>query len=73
MAWHGLRVERFPKTETRQGKTPDFRVFNGTEFVLYSESKHVQHDEWLGKQVTNAQPLEIAGGLRHDPIYNRFF
>jgi len=57
--------------EMRQGKTPDFRVFKGTEFVLYCESKHVQYDEWLDKQLADAQPLEIVGGLRHDPIYNR--
>jgi hypothetical protein len=67
----GLRAERFSKAETRQSKTPDFRVFKGTEFVFYCESKHVQHDEWLDKQLQNAQPLEIVGGLRHDPIYNR--
>jgi hypothetical protein len=33
--------------------------------------KHVQYDEWLDKQLAAAQPLEIGGGLRHDPIYNR--
>jgi hypothetical protein len=71
LARHGLRAERFSKSETRQGKTPDFRVLKGTEFVLYCESKYVQHDEWLDKQLANAQPLEIVGGLRHDPIYNR--
>jgi hypothetical protein len=71
LARHGLRAVRFSKAETRQGKTPDFRVFKGTEFVLYCESKHVQYDEWLDKQLANAQPLEIVGGVRHDPIYNR--
>jgi hypothetical protein len=68
---HGLRAERFSKMEMRRGKTPDFRVFKSTEFVLYCESKHVQYDEWLDKQLADAQPLEIVGGLRHDPIYNR--
>ena len=67
---HGLRAERFSKEETRRGKTPDF-VFKVTEFVLYCESKHLQYDEWLDKQLADAQPLEIVGGLRHDPIYNR--
>jgi len=62
----GLRAEPFSKPEARQGKTPDFRVFKGTEFVLYCESKHTQHDEWLDKQLANAQPMEIVGGLRHD-------
>jgi hypothetical protein len=71
LARHGLRAEQFSKMEMRQGKTPDFRAFKGTEFVLYCESKHVQYDEWLDKQLADAQPLEIVGGLRHDPIYNR--
>lgn len=68
---HGLRAERFTKMEMRQSKTLDFRVFKGTEFVFYCESKHVQFDEWLDKELASAQPLEIVGGLRHDPIYNR--
>lgn len=71
LARRSLRAERFSKAQTRQSKTPDFRVFKGTEFVLYCESKHVQYDAWLDKQLANAQPLEIVGGLRHDPIYNR--
>lgn len=71
LACHGLRVERFSKAQRRQSKTPDFRVFKGTEFVLYCESKHVQYDDWLDKQLANAQPLEIVGGPRHDPTYNR--
>jgi len=71
LARHGLRAERFSKTETRQGKTPDFRVFKDDEFVLYCESKHVQYDDWLDKQLENAKPLEIVGGLRRDPIFNR--
>jgi hypothetical protein len=55
----------------RQSKTPDFRVFKDSVFVLYCEAKHVQYDEWLDKQLENAQPLEIVGGSRHDPIFNR--
>jgi hypothetical protein len=66
-----LRVERFTKDEMRHGKTPDFRVFKGGDFVFYSEAKHVQHDEWLDKQLETAKPLELVGGLRHDPIFNR--
>lgn len=48
------RAERFSKSEMRQGKTPDFRVFKGADFVLYCESKHVQYDDWLDKQLANA-------------------
>jgi hypothetical protein len=71
LARHGLRAERFTKAEMRQGKTPDFRLFKESEFVLYCESKHVQYDEWLDRQLEDAKPLEIVGGLRHDPIFNR--
>lgn len=70
-ARHGLHVERFAKTEMRSGKTPDFRIFKADQLVLYCEAKHVQYDEWLDKRLELAQPLEIAGGLRHDPIFNR--
>jgi hypothetical protein len=67
---HGLRVERFTEQEMRQGKTPDFRVFKQQDFVFYAESKHVQHDDWLDRQLATAAPMEIVGGLRHDPIFN---
>jgi hypothetical protein len=57
LSGRALRAERFTKAEMRQGKTPDFRVFKGTEFVLYCESKHVQHDEWLDNQLEHAKPI----------------
>ena len=71
LARHGLRVMRFSKAERRKSKTPDFRVFKGDQFILYCEAKHVQHDDWLDKQLATAKPLELVGGLRPDPIFNR--
>src|SRR5216684_7048277 len=68
---HFLLPQRFSKEERREGKTPDFRVFAQSELVAYCEAKHVQRDEWLDKQLENAQPLEIVGGMRLDPIFNR--
>jgi hypothetical protein len=68
---YGLRPERFTKAEMRRSKTPDFRAFQGEELVLYCEAKHVQRDEWLDKKLKNAKPLELVGGLRPDPIFNR--
>src|SRR5207249_7292846 len=41
------------------------------DFTFYCESKHVQHDDWLDKQLATAAPLEIVGGARPDPIFNR--
>jgi hypothetical protein len=68
---YGLQPERFSKVEMRQSKTPDFRVRKRNGLVLYCEAKYVQRDEWLEKQLKNARPLELVGGLRPDPIFNR--
>jgi hypothetical protein len=68
---HGLQPERFSKADMRRGKTPDFRVRKGGDVVLYCEAKHVQHDDWLAAKLESAQPLELVGGLRPDPIFNR--
>jgi hypothetical protein len=68
---HGLKAERFSSEEIGQGKTPDFRIFKSGEFVAFCEAKHVQIDNWLDKELEGAQPLEIVGGMRHDPIFNR--
>jgi hypothetical protein len=70
-ARHGLKAERFSAEEIGQGKTPDFRVFKAGELIAYCEAKHVQHDDWLDKKLQVAKPLELVGGLRHDPIFNR--
>jgi len=70
-AKHDMRCMRFTDQEMRQSKTPDFRVFKNTEFVLYSEAKHVQEDTWLEDQLNAAPPMTLVGGLRHDPAYNR--
>ena len=68
---HGLRSVRFTDQEMRQSKTPDFRIFKDTQFVLYSEAKHVQEDTWLEDQLSAAPPMTLVGGLRHDPAFNR--
>jgi hypothetical protein len=70
-AGYNLRCERFTDQEMRQGKTPDFRVFKGPEFVLYGEAKHIQEDTWLDDQLKAAPPMTIVGGSRHDPAFNR--
>jgi hypothetical protein len=64
-------VERFSKDEMREGKTPDYRVFRQAKFVAYCEAKRVQHDKWLDERLNEAQPLELVGGLRPDPTFNR--
>lgn len=67
----GFTVECFSKTETRAGKTPDFRVFRNGEFLFYCEVKSSPEDRWLDEQLNSAAPGELAGGARSDPIFNR--
>jgi hypothetical protein len=68
---HSLLPQRFSKEEQREGKTPDFRVFKQSDLVAYCEAKHVQRDEWLDEKLKKAEPLELVGGMRPDPIFNR--
>jgi hypothetical protein len=66
-----LRTERFNKEQMRVSKTPDYRVFKDADLVSYCEAKHVQHDDWLDKKLAEAQPLQLVGGPRPDPVFNR--
>ena len=68
---NGLRVEGFTKTEMREGKTPDFRVFAGNELAFYCEVKTAQEDERLDQQLAAVPPGTLAGGSRPDPTPNR--
>jgi hypothetical protein len=68
---NGLLVERFTKSELRQGRTPDFKVFAGDELAFYCEVKTAQEDEWLDKKLAAAPPGTLVGGSRPDPTYNR--
>lgn len=54
----GFRPERFSKSEQRNGKTPDYRVFRDEEFAFFCEVKTIPLDTWWG-------------GLRNDPTFNR--
>jgi hypothetical protein len=46
---NGLQAKRFDKGEVRRGKTPDFRVFKGDEFIFSCELKCAQEDEELNE------------------------
>jgi hypothetical protein len=67
----GLQVKHFRKSEMRQGRTPDFRVFSNGDLAFYCEVKTAQEDEWLDNQWATAPPLTLVGGSRPDPTYNR--
>jgi hypothetical protein len=56
-----LRVERFTKSELRQGRTSDFKVFAGNQLAFYCEVKTAQEDEWLDKQLAAAPPGTLVG------------
>lgn len=66
-----LRPERFTSAEMATGKTPDFRVYCGSDLEFYCEVKSPEEDTWLDDQLDQAIPGEIVGGLRNDPIFNR--
>jgi hypothetical protein len=70
-AQYGLTCVRYSKAELRAGKTPDLKVYKGSEFVLYAESKLIEEDLWLDDQLKSAPPGTLVGGLRNDPIPNR--
>ena len=67
---HDLQALPFSKEEVRAGKTPDFRVMDGVRLVAYCEVKSPR-DEWLDSQIDQAEPGEIFGGSRSDPVLNR--
>jgi hypothetical protein len=70
MAAYDLRTERFSSDETRQGKTPDFRIFRADKLAAYCEVKSPR-DSWLDDQLEDAAPCAIVGGSRPDPTFNR--
>ncbi len=72
LSGYGLRSLKFDKEELRTGKTPDYRVYKDHD-VLFSfcEVKNAQKDTWLDEKLEEAEPGEIAGGLRKDPVFNR--
>ena len=70
MAAYSLRTERFSSAETRQGKTPDFRIFRDDKLAAYCEVKSPR-DSWLDDQIEDAAPCAIMGGSRPDPTFNR--
>ena len=70
LADNGLRAIRFQSVETELGKTPDFRVYVGDQHVAYCEVKSPR-DEWLDDLLAKATPLQIVGGVRDDPTFNR--
>ena len=47
----GFQPERFAEMEIRGGKTPQFRVLQGDELLLYCDARHVQDDEWRDERV----------------------
>lgn len=66
----GLQLQRFTQAETLAGKTPDFRVFQLGNLVAFCEAKSPR-DDWLDNKLDVATPLQLVGGLRNDPTFNR--
>ncbi len=68
---YGLSTERFSKKEMESGKTPDYKVSLNGNLTHYCEVKNSEKDKWLDKLLDQAEPGEMVGGLRKDPIFNR--
>jgi hypothetical protein len=66
----GLQLQRFTQAETLAGKTPDFRAFKAENLVAFCEAKSPP-DDWLDDQLDVAAPMQLVGGLRNDPTFNR--
>lgn len=47
----GFQPERFAEAVLRGTNTPDFRILQGDELLLYCDARHVQHDEWRGERL----------------------
>jgi hypothetical protein len=63
--------EVVPIAQNRFAKTPDFRLMKRSKLVAYCEVKTFERDEWINKMLDAANPGELVGGGRRDPIYNR--
>ncbi len=68
---YALRCEEFSKEEMHQSKTPDFRVYQGSEIAFYCEVKSAAEDDWIDRELASAPEGMLVGGVRHDPVYNR--
>jgi hypothetical protein len=68
---HGLGLKEFTRHEKRRGKTPDFRVFKSENLAFFCEVKSAQEDSWLDEKFQQSPSIEIVGGLRPDPVFNR--
>jgi hypothetical protein len=69
-ASHDLDLQRFSRSETVAGKTPDFRVTRGNRLVAFCEVKSPR-DDWLDEQLESTPSGQIVGGARNDPTFNR--
>lgn len=68
---YGLSTERYSKSERRAGKTPDYKVLHNGQLKFFCEAKNSENDKWLDDLLDKAEPGEIVGGLRNDPVFNR--
>jgi hypothetical protein len=67
----GFEVSSFSEKEMKNSKTPDFILKKSGVDIAVCEVKSFLHDSWLDEQIEKAEPGELVGGLRNDPIYNR--
>ena len=71
LAKYELAIERFSKSERNTGKTPDYKVLRDNQLQFFCEVKNCEKDRWLDDLLQQAEPGELVGGLRNDPVFNR--
>jgi hypothetical protein len=67
----GLEAVNYSGEDVGETTTPDLEIWLDDERVAYCEVKSPGQDTWLEDQLAEAEPGEIVGGVRDDPIFNR--
>jgi hypothetical protein len=67
----GLEAVEYSGEGVGSRETPDLEIRLDGELVAYCEVKSPGQDTWLEDQFARAEPGEIVGGARDDPIFNR--
>ncbi len=64
---NNLNLKKIPRGA---GSTADLQVLQNGLLVAFCELKSPR-DEWLDRSLDLANPLQIVGGMREDPIFNK--
>jgi hypothetical protein len=66
-----FEVVNYGGEDVGKNTTPDLEIWLNGELAAYCEVKSPGQDTWFEDQLAEAEPGEIVGGVRDDPIFNR--